>query len=138
MALCRSEGLGSVSELLFPLLVHPDRQDDKSLKRRILQMAARIGPDVFIRQQHAIIHRPSQVANLPSISCPTIVICGEQDQITPPACSREMVAAIPNSCLATVVNCGHMSTMEKPEEVSSLLYAWMTEPPSRNHVEPGA
>lgn len=128
MTMCRREGFGPVTELLFPLLVHPDRQDDECLKRRILGMAARIGPDIFFRQQHAIMHRKSQLANLPAISCPTLVICGEQDQITPLACSREMAAAIPNACLATIVGCGHMSTMEKPGEVSALLHAWLTDP----------
>jgi pimeloyl-ACP methyl ester carboxylesterase len=70
--------------------------------------------------------RMNQVPNLSKIACPTVVVCGEQDQITPVECSQEMAASIKDSQLAIIANCGHMSTMEKPDEVSRLLHHWLT------------
>jgi len=128
MALCQEGKFADVTELLFSALVHPDRLSDTKLKRQIVDMAHRIGPKVFDQQQRAIINRPDQVASLTQISCPTLVVCGQQDQITPIACSEEMAANIKTSELVVIPDCGHMSTMEKPEELSTALHNWLTPP----------
>lgn len=125
MDLCRQGTLADVNELLFPALVHPDRLNDKELKRRIEDMSNRVGADNFIRQQNAIINRPNQVPYLPEITCPTIIVCGERDQITPLTCAEEMASSIKGSRLETIPHCGHISTMEKPEEVSKILLDWL-------------
>jgi len=62
---------------------------------------------------------------LPGVGCPTLVVCGEGDAITPPKCSREMAAAIPAARLEWLPECGHMPTMEKPAAVNALLQAWL-------------
>ena len=129
MARCRHGRFKDVAESLYPFLVHPDRLDDAVLKRQVVEMAHRVGPDVFIRQQRAIIHRDDRLSTLSSVVCPTIVVCGEQDQITPVECSKEMAENIKGSKLAIMADCGHMSSMEKPETVTRLLQAWLTEDP---------
>ena len=126
MALCQQGRFADVIELLFSVLVHPGRLNDTVLKRQIADMAHRIGPEVFDRQQRAIINRPDQVVKLTKIACPTLVVCGQQDQITPMACSEEMAANIKTSELVVIPDCGHMSTMEKPAEVSTALHHWLT------------
>jgi pimeloyl-ACP methyl ester carboxylesterase len=126
IALCREGKFKEVVETLYPFLVHPDRLSDSTLRRQVVAMADRVGPDMFIRQQRAIMDRMNQVPNLSKIACPTVVVCGEQDQITPVECSQEMAASIKDSQLAIIANCGHMSTMEKPDEVSRLLHHWLT------------
>ena len=133
--LCRSGGFGDVIEQLYTVLVHPDRCDDGVLKHRITAMARRMGPEVFIRQQHAIMARPDQVATLGRIACPTVVICGEQDRITPLECAEEMAAGISGARLETIPACGHMSTMEMPETVASILTAWLTAPAGAGVVD---
>ena len=126
MALCQQGRFADVIELLFSVLVYPGRLNDTVLKRQIADMAHRIWPEVFDRQQRAIINRPDQVAKLTKIACPTLVVCGQQDQITPMACSEEMAANIKTSELVVIPDCGHMSTMEKPAEVSTALRHWLT------------
>ncbi|MFH1982616.1 MAG: alpha/beta hydrolase [Pseudomonadota bacterium] len=123
---CREGNFHSVPETLYPFLVHPDRMADATLKRQVIDMAARVGAEVFLRQQRSIMDRIDQVPNLSSITCPTMIVCGEHDQITPRACSEEMVEKICRSELVIVGDCGHMSTMEKPETVSSIMYNWFT------------
>jgi pimeloyl-ACP methyl ester carboxylesterase len=53
------------------------------------------------------------------------VLVGEQDQGTPLALSQEMAAAISGSRLVVVPECGHLSTMERPEAVTKALVEWM-------------
>jgi hypothetical protein len=88
-------------------------------------MAAENGVDAYLRQQRAIIGRPDSRPSLAAISCPTLVLVGEQDQGTPLALSQEMAAAISGSRLVVVPECGHLSTMERPEAVTKALVEWM-------------
>ncbi|EMS80946.1 alpha/beta fold hydrolase [Desulfotignum phosphitoxidans] len=125
MALSRQDKFNDVVELLWPLLVDSSRRDDKVLKHKIVSMAHRVGPKVFVRQQHAIIHRLDQLPHLPKIACPAIVVCGENDQITPVACSEEMTAYIHGAKKVILPGCGHMSTIEKPDKVTQILQEWL-------------
>jgi pimeloyl-ACP methyl ester carboxylesterase len=65
---------------------------------------------------------------LPDIACPTLVLCGEHDQLTPRARHEEMAARIPGAALDVVPACGHMSTLEKPLDVNRALGAWLELP----------
>lgn len=56
-------------------------------------------------------HRDS----LSSISVPTLVICGEEDRVTPPKLSAELQEGIPNATLAHVKDAGHLANQERPE-----------------------
>jgi pimeloyl-ACP methyl ester carboxylesterase len=63
---------------------------------------------------------------LASIACPTLVLVGDGDELTPPPLSEEIAAGIDESRLVVIADCGHLSTMERPEAVNSALVAWMT------------
>ena len=52
---------------------------------------------------------------LASISCPTLVIVGEQDVLTPPSVAQEYAAQIPGAQLIVIINAGHLSNLEQPE-----------------------
>ncbi|RYF57247.1 MAG: alpha/beta fold hydrolase, partial [Comamonadaceae bacterium] len=71
-------------------------------------------------------HHEIQVgAHLPRVRCPTLVMCGDSDQLTPPECSAEIAQLVPGAELRMVARTGHMLTMEQPAEVSALLRAWL-------------
>jgi len=126
IAQCRKGGFNHVTETLYPFLVHSDRLTDSALKGEVMARADRVGPEVFVRQQRAIIGRLDQVRNLSKIDCPTVIVGGEHDQITPHECSEEMAEDIRDSELVFVRDCGHMSTMEMPERVSGIMSHWLT------------
>ena len=54
-----------------------------------------------------------------------LVLCGEDDQLTPPERSREIAALVPHAQLQLVPRCGHMLTMEQPQAVNAALDAWL-------------
>ena len=70
--------------------------------------------------------RPDNRPLLASIRCPTLVVVGREDVLTPPDLSREIAAGIPGARLEIVADCGHLSTMERPEAVNRLLRTWLT------------
>jgi pimeloyl-ACP methyl ester carboxylesterase len=116
-----------VTPRLLPLFVHPDRLSDKALTDEVMAMTERVGKDAFLRQQRAIMGRPDNRPNLPKIDCPTLVICGRQDQMTPLDWNADIAALIPGARLEIIEDCGHLTTMERPWETSVALRQWLTE-----------
>jgi pimeloyl-ACP methyl ester carboxylesterase len=110
---------------LYPLMVHHDRHEDADLKHAVALMGEETGPDVFIRQQGAIMGRADSRPTLATIKCPTLVVVGDADQLTPPAAAQEIAAGISGARLVVIPQSGHLSTMERPDAVNAALVAWM-------------
>lgn len=106
-------------------LLHPAHLGDVALAERLDDMAAVIGKDGFIRQQQAIMARIDSRPTLPQIACPTLVLCGREDKLTPLEVHEEMVALIPHSGLTIVEHCGHLSPLEQPDVVTAALHGWL-------------
>ena len=60
---------------------------------------------------------------LPNVRCPTLILVGEEDPITPPAFSLEIAEHIPSECrqLVRVEGAGHGVVSDKPEEMFALI-----------------
>jgi pimeloyl-ACP methyl ester carboxylesterase len=126
MKLAQTErGFTPVTNRMLPLMVHSSRIKDAPLVKVIREMAERTGIEAYIRQQKAIISRPDFRPDLARIKCPTLVLCGRQDQLTPLENSEEMAAAIPGAKLVIVEECGHMSTLERPQVVNKAIRQWL-------------
>src|SRR5262249_35121919 len=121
-----NDRLAEVVDQLFPLFVHRNRHDDLALKQIVSAMADETGAQAFIRQQRAIMGRPDCRPLLPTIACPTLVLAGDADELTPAVLSEEIAAGIPGARLAMVPNCGHLSTLEQPDAVTALLEEWLS------------
>jgi pimeloyl-ACP methyl ester carboxylesterase len=116
-----------VQRTLLPQLVHPRHIDDAAISQPIFDMAQEIGADGFVREQQANISRPDSRPLLVDIEVPTVVMVGRQDQTTPLVRSEEMAADISTSRLVVLEECGHMSPLERPAEVSAALRRWLSE-----------
>ena len=116
-----------VQRTLLPQLVHSRHIDDESISQSIFDMAQEIGADGFVREQRAIIDRADSRRLLVDIDIPTVVIVGRQDQVTPLPRSEEMAADIADSRLVVLEECGHMSPLEKPAEVTAALRRWLSQ-----------
>jgi pimeloyl-ACP methyl ester carboxylesterase len=110
-----------VQRTLLPQLVHSRHITDDAVTQPIFDMAEEVGADGFVRQQRAIIDRADSRHTLVDIDIPTVVIVGRQDQVTPLPRSQEMAADIADSRLVVLEECGHMSPLEKPVEVTAAL-----------------
>src|SRR5882757_860427 len=115
-----------VQPSMLPHIVHPSHLKDPVITQPILDMAHEIGADGFLREQTAISARPDSRPLLVEIEVPTLVIVGRQDQSTPLVRAEEMAAGIATSRLVVMEDCGHMSPLEKPDEVTAELRRWLT------------
>ncbi len=125
MALARQGDFKGVTPRLLPRWVHPSRVTDRTLAETVTSMTQRVGRDAFLRQQTAIMNRPDSRPGLVDIACPTLVLCGHDDQPTPLDRHREIAADIADARLVVVPECGHLSTLERPEIVNREMRAWL-------------
>lgn len=125
IASVRENGLRPNSQDMLPLLVHPSRLSDSILIDAIVGMDESYTVDSYTYQQKAIMGRADSLTLLPTITCPTLVLCGRQDLLTPLAAHEEMADKIPDAKMLVIEDCGHMSTMERPEAVNIALREWL-------------
>ena len=126
IALAEKGAYDNVTTLLWQRLVAPHRLADEALRLSVRQMADEVGADGFVRQQKAIMARPDSRPVLREISVPTLVVVGEEDDITPPEHAREIVSGIGASArLVTIPRCGHLATLEAPKRVTAELLRWL-------------
>jgi pimeloyl-ACP methyl ester carboxylesterase len=63
---------------------------------------------------------------LGAISCPTLVVHGDEDLITLPRYNRTVAGLVPGATLATIPAAGHLAWFEHPEELNALLDEFLT------------
>jgi pimeloyl-ACP methyl ester carboxylesterase len=102
------------------------RLPDKKLVDAVMAMCGEIGVEIYKRQEELAAIRADRRPDLPRLKCPTIVVCGRDDAATPLFLSEEMAAAIGGSELIVIEQCGHLVTMEKPEETNAILRKWLS------------
>ena len=60
-------------------------------------------------------------ARLADIALPTLVVCGDEDVITPPAESLALARGIPGASLALIAGAGHFPMLEQPSRFNTEL-----------------
>lgn len=115
------------TDFLKDTMLHPDHQTDLDLRRQVLRMAENIGVAGFVNTVKAQLARPDALPDLPTITCPTLVITGREDLVVPLPVHEAMARLLPNSRLVIVEHCGHLSTLEQPEIVTQALIDWLAD-----------
>jgi pimeloyl-ACP methyl ester carboxylesterase len=117
--------LAELNESVFPIIVHESRYDDTGLRAICDSMSDDIGAAAYARQHRAIVTRPDSRPMLAAIRCPTLVLVGDSDLLTPPHLAEEIAAGIAGAEFVSIPQCGHLSTLEQPALVNAALGRWM-------------
>ncbi len=125
IAIAEKGGFDRIVDLQLPRYLAPAHLDDADLVDLVRSMAAATGVPAFVRQQTAILGRIDSRPSLAAIACPTAVIVGAEDAITPVALAREMVEGVPGAWLEIVPEAGHLSPIENPEAVNAAFGRWL-------------
>ena len=107
---------------LLDTLLHDRTPESIAL---VLDMASSVGPEGFLIQNAAVLTRPDNRPVLPTISAPTLVLCGREDRVCPVSIHEELAAAIPGSRLVVIPGAGHLSTIDQPELVTQAMRSWL-------------
>jgi pimeloyl-ACP methyl ester carboxylesterase len=125
MRLVEKGKFDQMASLFHGMLTAPDYLNDVQKSEKLMAMIYRTSPEEYLRQQTAIFNRPDSTETLATIDCPTLILCGELDQITTPAIHQEMAGKIPRSQLEIISGAGHLSTLEAGDKVGPLICSWL-------------
>ncbi len=115
----------TIIEGYLPFFMHEKRLSDPAFVQKVVAMTDRVGNASLIRGQTLMMNRPDSQESLADIRCPTLVLCGRQDKLTPLPLHEMMAERIPGATLVVVEDSGHLSTMEQPHAVSAVMRYWL-------------
>jgi len=122
MKVAHDEGLGAVGERMLPrLLGRTTQRTQPHLVPQVREMVRRWSVAGIVGALGAMRDRPDSTPLLQTIDVPTLVVVGEEDELTPPALSRAMTSAIPSAAMTTIAAAGHLSPLEAPSAVSRVM-----------------
>jgi pimeloyl-ACP methyl ester carboxylesterase len=122
-------GLESYLTDAFPRYVAAANVHNENLREAFFAMGRDLGAAVGVRQMQALLSYPGFQGELERIACPTMLICGEEDQRTPVAIHRAMAARIVGAQLSLISNSGHFTPLEQPAAVTRAMRSWLQMPP---------
>jgi 3-oxoadipate enol-lactonase len=114
--IAETQGTGAIADLQVPRLLSAyTRQNHPEVEIRVRQMIESATVQGIAAASRGMAQRADSTDLLAHISCPTLVIVGEQDTLTPPSLAQEYAAQIPGVQLTIITNAGHLSNLEQPE-----------------------
>ena len=123
--LAQTQGMRALGAQCLRGMVHPDAQTGPVFDA-LLDMVERCSPAQFAAHVHALLARPDATAVLPTIACPTLVLCGREDRLIRHEPQQAMAQSITAAMLQVLEHCGHMATLERSAETSAAMQAWLT------------
>jgi len=103
------------------LLADSTRRRNPKLLDDLRRAIAAADPRGAAAALRGMAERPDMTAALSEIECPTLVVVGREDGITPPAEMRGMAEAIPNAKFVEIPDAGHLPPLEKPAPFAAAL-----------------
>jgi pimeloyl-ACP methyl ester carboxylesterase len=116
-----------IGEMKPRYLAHANRERQDLLDLLVV-MAMDRGLDAFIAQSIALRDRTAAPATLKTFRGPTLLLCGEEDALCPPARHEELAAILPKATLTLLPRTGHISTLESPKATTRALVTWLSHP----------
>ena len=114
--IAETQGTGAIADLQVPLVLSEyTRQHHPEVEMRVRQMIETATAQGIAAASRGMAQRGDSTDLLASISCPTLVIVGEQDVLTPPSVAQEYAAKIPGAQFVVITNAGHLSNLEQPD-----------------------
>lgn len=111
-----SGGLHEFADQFMSKVFAPGRQEaDATLYTQTKQIVLSTAPETLTGALNALKNRKDMCSSLNQIRIPTLIICGEQDQLTPLTKSEALHHGIPGSKLISIDDSGHLSNLEQPQ-----------------------
>jgi pimeloyl-ACP methyl ester carboxylesterase len=107
------KGLQWVADEMIPKLLRPS--PDAAVVKEVRDLIRGGTPAGVAAAQRGMAKRPDSTPTLATISCPTLVVVGAEDTLTPPAESEKMAKAVKGAKLARIPGAGHLANLENPE-----------------------
>lgn len=114
--IAETQGTGAIADLQVPRLISEyTRKRHPEVEARVRQLIDEATPQGIAAASRGMAQRADSTELLGGISCPTLVIVGEQDALIPPAVTQDYASRIPGVQFAVIPQAGHLSNLEQPE-----------------------
>ena len=121
-----SDGAPAIANLMLPKLLAPSTIEHyPEIVEQVRQMILQTSTAGIVVDLVAMAARPDSTDLLPTITCPTLVIVGEDDQATPVPESQYIAQGIPGATLVTIPQAGHLSNVEQPATFNQALKSFL-------------
>lgn len=123
MQVAREKGAAAIAAQMLPKLFASDAATTMpQVVERVREMMEAAPVKGVVGALSAMRDRADSIASLPELAgLPTLVVVGEQDQLTPPAAARTMAAGIPGATLSVIPGSGHLPPVEQPLATTRIL-----------------
>lgn len=126
LALVDREGPSGVAREMMPkLLGKTTRELNPAIEAQVRRLIKQQSPVAIRGAIHRMMHRPDSTALLSQVTVPTLVIVGEEDELTPPEESRRIAEAVAGATLVTIPAAGHLSNLEQPDAFNAALNGFL-------------
>jgi len=102
-------------------------KEKKSEYRKVVERSKKNNPLGVKGCLLAMAGRTDTTKGLSKINIPTLVICGSEDKLSPPAVMKSMSEKISNSKFVLIEEAGHMTPIENPKEVNSAIKEFLVQ-----------
>jgi pimeloyl-ACP methyl ester carboxylesterase len=124
----RREGAAAAAEAFLPKLLGVTTQRERpEIVERVRAMILGTSPHGIADALAGLGARADSRPTLRQIRVPTLVVCGEEDVLTPPADAEALRAGIAGARLALVPKAGHLPSLENPGALFPLLEGFLAE-----------
>jgi len=104
---------------------------DPIVRTEVIDTMARLDPAAYVIGAEAVwLAKQRERAN--AIRVPTLVLCGMEDKVTPPALSQALAKLIPGAQYEPIERAGHLGNIEQPEAFNTLVNAFIRGVDSRS------
>ncbi|MDQ4076849.1 MAG: alpha/beta hydrolase [Chloroflexota bacterium] len=117
------EGTQELANTMAEKLFAP--QASEELRSTWREIMASVPPLTIAAAQRAMANRPDSTDTLALINRPTLIVVGEEDNVTPPSDAERMHEAIEGSDLEIIPGAGHMTPVEQPERFVAILQQFL-------------
>jgi len=115
-------GLAWVADQMTPKLLKPN--PDPAVVKVVRHLIGDGTPAGVAAAQRGMARRPDSTATLAAIRCPTLVVVGEEDGLTPPAEAEKLAAGVKGATLVRIAGAGHLPCLESPAAFTGALEAF--------------
>ena len=133
IATVREHGPSAVADEMLPKLLgatsHREKPELAALVRRMIEGNS---AETIAGAVQAMLERPDSTPLLPSVRVPALILCGEEDVLTPPADAEALQRGIPGARLVRLPGAGHLSNVEAPDSFTRALGDFLVTLPSSN------
>jgi len=97
------------------------KQNRKEELQKIIEKTSQFNPVGVKGCLLAMLSRSDTTMNMGKINIPTLLICGEQDSLTPPPVMKDMFHKINKAEFVEIPKAGHMTPIENPQVVNKAI-----------------